>query len=477
MHLPLPALAVAVERDLAAELHPRHVDAEQLLPHIVPLARGHVRLFVDDVLEMVDHCAIRDECQRTGQMAVTELARIFAEEALGPRPREELHRHGMDFAALHARPDRGIRHAVAVHPRGKGVARLVRHDLDVVLRAVEVCKNERDFIVAKARAVAAARLARRGQHVHQLIVQHHVEEFTGLGRQLLVEFLPVRQNRIRVAARLRVAAAEHQRVVGKRHRIFLAEPLRLLAVDAVRQRHEVLHHCRAELLHIGLAVAVAPHPVIAERRISAVAELFAHRVAQMHHLIVDVVKLRLMLLVPRALGLPRRQPPRVVRIVLERRQLRDRIHAALKRDLRACDQLAVCLREVVFLLTLGDDLRRERLARDLRVYEHQITVFRRKFLPERAFQHRALPGILIRIQLRRGRVPECLLRVVEFIARVDRVPHAGQRRLRLHVNIRRLMRKERLAGLSIVPRRLQPLSQRMQLVLYRRQIGAFIFHL
>ena len=39
----------------------------------------------------------------------------------------------------------GVRDAVAVHVGSKGVACLVRHDLDVMLRAVEVGKNERDI--------------------------------------------------------------------------------------------------------------------------------------------------------------------------------------------------------------------------------------------------------------------------------------------------------------------------------------------
>ena len=67
------------------------------------------------------------------------------------------------------------------------MAGLVGHDLDVVLGAVEVGKNKRHFVIAQARAVATARLAGGGQHVHELVVQHFVEEHAGLGGKLLIE--------------------------------------------------------------------------------------------------------------------------------------------------------------------------------------------------------------------------------------------------------------------------------------------------
>ena len=44
------------------------------------LRRGHVRLFIDDVLEVVNHRAVRDEGQRAGEVAVIKLARVRAEE-------------------------------------------------------------------------------------------------------------------------------------------------------------------------------------------------------------------------------------------------------------------------------------------------------------------------------------------------------------------------------------------------------------
>ena len=318
MQLPLPALAVAVEGNLAAELHPRHIHAQKFLPDRVALCRGHLRLFIDDMLEMIDHRAVGDEGQRARQMAVAELTGIVSKEAVCPRPCEKFHGHGVHLAALKTRPDRLGRDAVAVEISSESVACLMRHDLNVVLRAVEVGENEGDMVVAEARAVAASAFAGRGEHVQKFVIEHGVEEFTGFGRKRLIEPLALRENIVRGAAGLRVAAAEAECVVRKGHGIGLAEALGLCFVDGCRHGHDVLDDGGAELLHVFLRVAVAAHAVIAHLGIAVVAQLAAHRVAQLHKLIVDLVKFRLMCLIPAALGLPRGQTPRVVRVILER---------------------------------------------------------------------------------------------------------------------------------------------------------------
>ena len=337
VHLALPVLTCAVERDLAVQTHPGLIDGSQLFPFLVALGRGQLGVLVDDVLEMVHHCAVGDEGQRTRQMAVAELAGIRAEEAIGPRPSEELHRHRVDFACLHAGPDVGVRDAVTVHVGGKGVAGLVGHDLDVVLGAVEVGKNKRHFVITQARAVATARLAGGGQHVHELVVQHFVEEHAGLGGKLLIELFALFEDGVGVARRAGVAAAEHQGVVGCVHRVLLAQPPGLLAVDAVGQRHDVLDDGGAELFHIGLRVAVAAHAVVAQRGVALIAKLFAHGVTQVDELIVEAVELGPVLFVPCALGLPGGQTAGIVGVVLEGGQLAQRVDAALKRDLRRRD--------------------------------------------------------------------------------------------------------------------------------------------
>ena len=213
MVLSLPGHAFAVERDLAVELHPRHIDLLQFLPAGVALGRGHLRMRVDLVLEMVDQRAVRDKLQRTRQVAVVELARILAEEALFPRPREEFHGHGVHFAGFHGRPVVFAGDAVAVRPHFERVTRLVRDHFHVALRAVEVREDERALVIGQFRAVAAARLALGGEHVQQLVFHHGLEEDLGLGRQFGIELQAVRQDLFGRAERSGIAAAEAQRAV------------------------------------------------------------------------------------------------------------------------------------------------------------------------------------------------------------------------------------------------------------------------
>ena len=183
-----------------------------------------------------------------------------------------------------------------------------------------------------------------------------------------------------------------------------------------------------------------------------------------------------MRLVPAALRLPRSQPPRVVGIVLERGQLRDGVRAAFKRDLRAGDQLLIVLHELVFLLELLDDGRGEGLAGDLGVEKHQIAVFRRKFLAERAFQHCRRPCVVISAKLGARFVPEFLFGVIELVPGVDGVADARERGEGIDVHRQLLLGEEHFARGVIIRRSFQPVGKRLQLLLELVQIGPCIRH-
>ena len=180
MLLALPALTLAVERDLAVQLHPRHINAQQFFPGGVALGRGQVRLFVHDMLEMVHHGAIRDKGQRTGQVAVQELAGILAKEALRPRPGKEFHRHGVDFASFHAGPHSGIRHAVTVGVCGKGMTRFMRDHLNVMLGAVEVGKDKGRMEIRHVSHIAAHFFVLARQYLQKMIIQHEIDHCEGI---------------------------------------------------------------------------------------------------------------------------------------------------------------------------------------------------------------------------------------------------------------------------------------------------------
>ena len=474
--LALPALALAVEGDLAVQTHPRHIDAEQLLPHGMALRRGEIRLLIHDVLEVVHHGAVGDEGERVREMAVAELRGILAEEAVAPRPGEKFHGHGVNLARLHRGPHERGGHAVAVQIAGEGMARLVRDDFHVVLGAVEVCEDEGHAVIGNGRAVAAAFLAGRGEHVHQVDAEHRAEELARLGGELVIELFALGQDVVRAAGRARVAGGKAQRLVRKAERIRLAEPLGLCAADAVRQRDEIFHDGGAELLHVRLAVAVALHAVVAERGVALKAKLFAHLVAQVHEPVIDLVHFRLVFLIPAALGLPGGQALGVVGARLEGGELRKRVGAALEGNLRAGQQLFIFLREVIFLLHVRHNHRGEGLAGDLRVQKRQRAVFLLEFGAEGRGEQRFGEGVVVFLELRACAVPEFLFAVVKPVARVDAVADARQRGLRAHMLFELLTAQKRRAGLFIGGSSAKLLRPFFVLRLHRVQIRALVGH-
>ena len=343
--------------------------------------------------------------------------------------------------------------------------------------AVEVRKNERDVVIKDARAVAAAHLALGGEHIQELALEHHAEEPAGLGAERVVKALARLENVVRAALRAGVAGAEHQRVVGKAHRIFLAETLGLLAVDAVRDRDKIFDDAGTEAFHIFFRIAVALHAVVAELRVAAVAELLAHLIAQVHQLVIDAVELRLVFLVPGALRFPRGQTHGVIEIGLLRLQLADRVHAALKRDLRRGDQLVIRFHELVFLLQQRDDLGRERLRADLGVREDDLAELRLEIGTERALQQRLGPKLGILLQLGHGAVPELHLFIIELVARIDGISDAHQRHERIHIAAALVHLQKGSARGGVVLRRLQTLSERGHLFFQRRNVRPLIRHL
>ena len=146
----------------------------------------------------------------------------------------------------------------------------------------------------------------------------------------MIELFPRGKDVVRSALGLWVAAAELEGVVGVVHGVFLAEALGLAAVDCVCQGDDVLDNGLAEGLNVLLGVAVAAHTVIAEGDIVRVAELFAHCVAQVDELVIDGVQLIFVRHIPGALGLPGGEALRVVRRLLEGRQLGEGVDAALE---------------------------------------------------------------------------------------------------------------------------------------------------
>ena len=346
-----------------------------------------------------------------------------------------------------------------------------------MLGAVKVGKDKGNLIIGDAGAVATAAFAFGGKNIQQFIVQHHAEEFAGLGRKLIIELATHGKDLIRCADGLGIAGAEFQRVIGKAHRIFFAQTLRLLAINAVRHRHQILHNRLAKLLYIFLGVAVAAHAVVSQRGITFIAQLFAHFITQMHQLIVKIIQLSLVFFVPIALGFPCSEATGIVRVTLKRSELRKGVYTALKRDLSRSQQLFILIGQLIFFLQFFNNHRREGLALDFRLEEHQVAVLFGKVLTVRRFQHGLGPALLALLQLGVNLVPELHFSIIKSIAGINGVANMGKIRQGADVLIQLFLCQEQFFRLSIAFRCFQLFSQAIQLSFQLLSIRALIFHL
>ena len=307
--------------------------------------------------------------------------------------------------------------------------------LDVALGPVEIRENERHIVIRQLRHVAAALLAVGREEVHELALPHRAKEFGGLRGELVVEFGRRVHNVVGSSLRARVAGLEFKGIVGEAHRVGFPEAFCLLLVDFAGDRNEILLNRLAELLDIVLVVGDAVHPVVAELEVVLVAELFAHLIAELYKLVIIFVELFLVLLVPGALGLPGGEAHGVVRVALLRGHAGEGHGLAHEGDLGGGEKLLVGHREVVLLLHLPDDLRREGLEVHLRRLEDNRPELRLEFRTEFRVYERDREFVELLLESRAGLVPVGRLRVVEFVPGVDRVADGGNRRDRLDLAV------------------------------------------
>ena len=164
---------------------------------------------VADVLELVHGHAEGHEGQRLLQMREAELVRLIAEEPLGVGVGKLLHGHGVDlrdvgrFAVI-------VRDGLAAHGHiaREGVAQLVREHLHIKDRVVKAGEHEGRLQTRQARHVACGGLAGLVLQIHQLVVDHEVDEFAGLRADLVIHLLRGLDHEGVVARRLGVAVRE-----------------------------------------------------------------------------------------------------------------------------------------------------------------------------------------------------------------------------------------------------------------------------
>ena len=153
----------------------------KLQPDLVPLVGGQVGLLVHDLLEFIHKAAVGQEGQTVLRVIQLILGGVRPEKQVVPGAGEKLHAHAVNLAALHAGAGQLAGQVVFHgHVGLEGVARLVGEHVHIARSAVEVGEHER-AVAGNGLAVAALGLARTGQHVKGLPLEHIVDEAGGFG--------------------------------------------------------------------------------------------------------------------------------------------------------------------------------------------------------------------------------------------------------------------------------------------------------
>ena len=139
--------------------------------------------------------------------------------------------------------------------------------------------------------------------------------------------------------------------------------------------------------------------------------------------VIEAVQSVLVLLVPAALGLPCRKPDFVVRVVLERRELRDGIHLAAERYLSARKELLIFHGKVVLFLEKRDYRNVEALELELGVQKNYVSEFRGELIAELRYAKSPCPEIQVLLEFGVCLVPEQDFVIIKLVSCIYRVAY------------------------------------------------------
>ena len=268
----------------------------------------------------------------------------------------------MDFARLHGGAQLIAKlHFISDAVIGESVPRLVGEHIDVARGAVEIREDERRLVFEDFRAVAASGLAFCAQNVHEGVVIHKVYELSRLGAHALIHGLARLKYILRRTVGLRVALFEREQVVVYLHVVY-SRALFLHLLQAAYDGHYVAHYARAKGRNIPGVIAVARLAAVGKLGEGAEAELFRYAGAALYEAVEYPVKLVGVSHIEAALGLVCRMADNALGVLLICAELCETQGLAAELYLRRSDELLIFARKSVFLLEVGNYLRREAFA-------------------------------------------------------------------------------------------------------------------
>ncbi|CDC60767.1 unknown [Clostridium sp. CAG:448] len=218
---------------------------------------------------------------------------------------------------------------------------------------VEAGEHEGRLQAGQARHVARGGLAGLVLQIHQLVVDHEVDEFAGLWADLVIHLLRGLDHERVVARRLGIAVGEYHLFVIP-HDMIDPQALCLRVIKLGAQRHQKFAHLLAEGRNLLFTVIGAPLLQIAHGDVVFVAEILAHLIADADQLIPDLLQTRLVVLVEFCVCLYRGGAYRAVGMLEILLQAVEIERLAVKGNLGSRHDLLILVGQAAFLLAQGN---------------------------------------------------------------------------------------------------------------------------
>src|SRR5206468_1858421 len=118
--------------------------------------RAAIRILIHEVLELVDSAAVRQKDDVFHHVQMPETFCGFAKKQFHPGISQKLHAHAVNFTSFSCGPAVFQKRLIPAAPILKGVTAFMRHDVHVVLRAIEIAEHKRRPKFWKAVAITSA---------------------------------------------------------------------------------------------------------------------------------------------------------------------------------------------------------------------------------------------------------------------------------------------------------------------------------
>ena len=290
MHLILPAASVfkeghSIEIDMRKEL------CAKVFPCGISFCRGHFRIFVNDMLEVVNYSSIRNKRKSAKSMHKLIFGCIFSKEFMDIFPCEEFHAHGMSFCGFHAAAsDFESKFVIRNKKSVKCMACFMSHYVNIIGRTVKVCKNKRLFIFCNFCAITAAPFVFAGFYIKCLVFEHKINKCGRFIAHFVIHFFCCCKNFFFISRRSGIAAG-NDNIVIINHVFINAKIFCVFTAKFCNNRNNGFQNVFAEGFHIFFIIANTFHAIISKFHKVFISKLLCHFCTYFYKSVKNIVKL------------------------------------------------------------------------------------------------------------------------------------------------------------------------------------------